>query len=42
MSFRVVLGCLVVLAAEYKVSEVADRNAGIVVKLNKELLKNIH
>ena len=29
-------------AAEYKVSEVADRNAGIVLKLNKELLKNIH
>ena len=26
-------------AAEYKVSEVADRNAGIVVKINKALLQ---
>ena len=28
-------------AAEYRVSEVADRNAGIVVKINKERLKGI-
>jgi acetamidase/formamidase len=28
-------------AAEYKVSEVADRNAGIVVKINKERLKSL-
>jgi len=28
-------------AAEYKVSEVADRNAGIVLKLNKERLKSL-
>ena len=26
-------------ASEYKVSEVADRNAGIVLKINKERLK---
>jgi len=26
-------------SAEYKVSEVADRNAGIVLKINKERLK---
>jgi hypothetical protein len=29
-------------SAQYKVSEVADRNAGIVLKLSKELLKAIH
>ena len=28
-------------AAEYKVSEVADRNAGIVVKINKDRLKSL-
>ena len=28
-------------AAEYKVSEVADRNAGIVLKIRKDLLKRI-
>ena len=28
-------------AAEYKISEVADRNAGIVVKINKERLKGL-
>jgi amidase len=28
-------------SAEYKVSEVADRNAGIVLKINKERLKPI-
>ena len=29
-------------AAEYKVSEVAERSAGIVLKLSKEMLKSIH
>ncbi len=29
-------------AAEYKVSEVADRNAGIVLKINKERLQGLH
>jgi hypothetical protein len=28
-------------SAEYKVSEVADRNAGIVLKINKERLKGL-
>jgi amidase len=28
-------------AAEYKVSEVADRNAGVVVKINKERLQGL-
>jgi acetamidase/formamidase len=28
-------------AAEYKISEVADRNAGIVLKINKERLKGL-
>ncbi len=28
-------------SAEYKVSEVADRNAGIVLKINKERLKSL-
>jgi len=28
-------------SAEYRISEVADRNAGVVVKLNKERLKNL-
>jgi hypothetical protein len=28
-------------SSEYKVSEVADRNAGIVVKINKERLKTL-
>jgi hypothetical protein len=28
-------------SAEYKVSEVADRNAGIVLKINKERLKTL-
>ena len=28
-------------AAEYKVSEVADRNAGMVLKINKERLRNL-
>jgi amidase len=27
-------------SAEYKVSEVADRNAGIVLRINKERLKS--
>jgi acetamidase/formamidase len=29
-------------AAEYRVSEVADRNVGIVVKISKEVLKSVH
>ncbi len=29
-------------AAEYKVSEVADRNAGIVLKISKEVLRTMH
>jgi len=28
-------------AAEYKVSEIADRNAGVVLKINKERLKGL-
>ena len=28
-------------SAEYKVSEVADRNAGMVLKINKEKLKGL-
>jgi hypothetical protein len=28
-------------SAEYKVSEVADRNAGVVLKINKERLKGL-
>jgi hypothetical protein len=28
-------------SAEYKVSEVADRNAGMVLKINKERLKSL-
>jgi hypothetical protein len=28
-------------AAEYKISEVADRNAGIVLKINKDRLKGL-
>jgi amidase len=28
-------------SAEYKVSEVADRNAGMVVKINKERLRSL-
>jgi hypothetical protein len=28
-------------AAEYKVSEAADRNAGMVLKINKERLKTL-
>ncbi len=28
-------------AAEYKISEVADRNAGIVLKINKERLQGL-
>jgi acetamidase/formamidase len=32
---------LVGTAAEYRVSEVADRNAGIVLKINKERLKGL-
>ena len=28
-------------SAEYKVSEVADRNAGVVVKINKERLQSL-
>jgi len=28
-------------SAEYKVSEVADRNAGVVLKINKERLKSL-
>ena len=29
-------------AAEYKVSEVADRNAGVVLKIRKDVLKALH
>jgi hypothetical protein len=28
-------------AAEYKVSEVADRNAGVVLKINKDRLRSL-
>jgi hypothetical protein len=28
-------------SAEYKVSEVADRNAGVVLKINKERLQSL-
>jgi len=32
---------VIATAAEYKVSEVADRNSGVVLKINKDLLKTL-